>query len=108
MTLSELTTRLRQDFSLNMKDDKISALISELEERLFENEGTESQKSLSRELKISGGYIDIYIYYILSKEALFLNDSERFEKFNTLFEKALCEFVLKSFKANSAKIKNIW
>ncbi len=108
MTLSELTTRLRQDFSLNMKDDKILALISELEERLFENEGTENKESLSRKLKISGGYIDIYIYYILSKEALFLNDSERFEKFNTLFEKALCEFILKNFKANTAKIKNIW
>ena len=61
-----------------------------------------------REIIIPSEYIDIYVYPIISKEALLNDDIDRVNNFSALYVNALKQFISSVNPEVSEKFKNIW
>ena len=64
----------------------------------------------SKSLFLEDGYEEIYLYHILSREALMDNDIDRLNNFSLLYTEALNYLKSALFKSNgtSARYRNIW
>lgn len=112
MTLEKLIDTLREDFGCSLKSEKIIYYVNNLEKTLY-NEGLiSSPQSFSPlnaaeiSLSLSSEHSEVYIYHILSREALLKDDIDRLNNFSTLFATAIGQVPRVDFTA--AKFKNVW
>lgn len=61
-----------------------------------------------RQVILPSEYIDIYVYHIISKEALLNDDIDRVNNFSALYVNALKQFVSSVNPEIITKFKNIW
>lgn len=113
LTPKQLINTLREDFSLSLKDEKVIFLINTLESKLekygiIDAAQTFSYDNLSTaSLSLGDEYIEIYIYHILSKEAILQGDIVRLNNFSTLYNAALGNLFSEKQNRNIS-FKNLW
>ncbi len=112
LTLEKLIETLRDDFSCTLKSEKIISLVNSIEKMLF-NEGfikeakTFTPQTADKEfLSLGSEHSEVYMYHILSREALMHDDIDRLNNFSTLYAKSLSKVACKN--TSTARFKNIW
>ena len=113
LTPKQLINTMREDFSLSLKDEKVIFLINTLESKLEKHGVIKSAQVFTYEnlstaaLSLSDEYVEVYIYHILSKEAILQGDISRLNNLSALYSAALNN--LFSEKQNrKIAYKNIW
>lgn len=113
LTPKQLINIMREDFSLSLRDEKVIFLINTLESKLEKHGIIDSAQFFTYEnlstapLSLGDEHIEIYIYHILSKEAILQGDIARLNNFSALYSAALNN--LFSEKQNKKiAYKNLW
>lgn len=113
LTPKQLINVLREDFSLSLKDEKVIFLLNTLESKLEKNGVISAAQYFTQEnfgsapLSLDDGHIEVYIYHILSKEAVLQGDIVRLNNFSTLYNSALSNLFSEKQNRNLS-FKNIW
>lgn len=113
LTPRQLINTLREDFSLSLKDEKIIFLLNTLENKLekhgvIKNAQFFTQDNLSSDtLSLGDEYAEVYIYHILSKEAILQGDIARLNTYSALYNTALQDLFSEN-QERKISFKNLW
>ena len=109
----QLINILREDFSISLKDEKIIFILNLLESKLEKYCVIEKAEFFTPEnmdtatLSLGNEYVEVYIYHVLSKEAILQGDITRLNTYSALYNAAL-QNLFSENQSRKISFKNLW